>query len=90
MEKLTAKGIALFTMVSITGISHGATTVAPANQGKPGEITQYGSFVMQKLLEDMGLGLDIDDKKKAIDEEKRKPDPIPEPLPDPEPEPQPE
>lgn len=90
MDKSTAQGIALLALLSVTSNSFAAATVAPVKNGKPGEITQYGSFVMQKLLEEMGLSLDEEDKKGAIDEEKRKPEPIPEPLPDPKPQPKPE
>ena len=59
------------------------TVITPTKQTQPGEVTQYGSFVIQAILDDMGLSLSDekkeavinDDKKTTPNKKKQKPEP---------------
>ena len=47
----------LVSLLLVPVMSPAATTVSATNKGSNGNVSQHGSFVMQKLLEDMGLTL---------------------------------
>ncbi len=46
----------------------------PQKTSSPGQVSQYGSFVIQTILKDMGLELSEKDKNATIDEEQSKED----------------
>ncbi|OFI33386.1 hypothetical protein BFC17_03750 [Alteromonas lipolytica] len=57
--------------------------IAPTEQTKPGEVSQYGSFVIQAILDDMGLSLSDEEKEAVVNDDKKtvpkKEDAAPEP-----------
>ena len=81
MNKLGVKGFTLLIVLCASGnVLAARNRLRQWMMAKPGEITQHGSYVIQKILSEMGLTLDEADKRSAIDEEKLKPAPIPETL----------
>jgi C1A family cysteine protease len=86
------KLIGLLFMVCFADTSLAKKTIS-AQPGEAEKISEYSSFVIQAILEDMGLSLDDNTKKDRVDNKKKPPKPddiIPKPVPPPQPEPTPE
>lgn len=68
-----ANRLPLMLVLLLSGNVFAKTDITPATQTHPGQVSQYGSFVIQAILDDMGLSLS-DEKKEAVinDEEKKK------------------
>lgn len=94
MKGLPYSHLLIGLLITTSSGAFAATKIAPAKDGKPGQVSQYGSFVIESILKDMDLGLSDEEKEQAekdvVPEPTPTPSPDPKPVPKPKPEPKPE
>ena len=71
--------MAILSLLSIAVTSAYAEQVKPLPTTSTNQVSKYGSFVIETMLNDMGLGLSDENKENAIVPPEPQPEPDPEP-----------